>query len=153
MKLLSRIFSNTKTMSKIVLDTNVILRLLVQDEENSHFTEQSARLFEKIINGDYKAKITALICAEIIWVLSSFYKIPKKKATLYLERLLQTKNVKVEESTDVSKALAYYKNHNIKFTDALILSAVLENEVLCTFDRELQGLTEVKVESPAEMLY
>lgn len=139
-------------MPKLVLDTNVILRLLISDEKNQHLTEQSALLIEKIIAGSFKAKVTSLVCAEIIWVLSSFYKIPKKKAIIYLERLLQTKNVKMEESTDVRKALELYKSYNIKFTDALILSAVLENEILVSFDQELQKVAKTKVKSPGQVL-
>ena len=58
-----------------LLDTNVIIRFLVGD--NEFFLKQSTEYFKQIEQGGLEVEILEGVLMEAFFVLSKFYKLPK----------------------------------------------------------------------------
>ncbi len=132
----------------IAVDTNVLLRYLLQDDV-TQFKKSKA-----IISGDNKVLITDVVLAETIWVLKGKrYSLSKEMLTDVIHALFAEPNIVFEDSQSVWCALKdYVKAEPIKvkgkikqadFPDALIVNKAKrygkKNEVevspIYTFDK------------------
>jgi len=99
------------------LDTNVLVRYIMQDDP-----EQS-QLATNIINGfdtAHPGYISQIALVETVWVLSRKYKQHKNDIVSVIERMLNAKELIVENSETVRLALKAHRNTNTDFADALI---------------------------------
>src|SRR6478735_856100 len=105
------------------LDTNVVLRLFVDDDP----TQRAAALdFGQGLGREYSAFITLVSLLELDWALRSQYRYTKKHVVLAIDRLLHTRGLVVENHTLVIKALRLVESNNADFADALIACRSLE---------------------------
>jgi len=120
----------------IGIDTNVLVRYLVQDNE-----AQSA-LATEIIENFNEAQpgfISRVTLVETIWVLTRAYKLPKSKIIEVIETLLRANNFIVEDSGLGYQALAVYKSTAAGFSDAFISCAGLNAGCTETFTFDLKA--------------
>jgi predicted nucleic-acid-binding protein len=69
----------------IALDTNVLVRYIVQDDrEQAH---QASALIEAL-SSDKKAFISCIVLCEVNWVLRTAYKTPKEQCVVVLKHIL-----------------------------------------------------------------
>lgn len=129
------------------LDSNVILRYLTGDDARK--AQRCQALFERAERGQEALYTTALAIAEVIWVLASRYRHPKAEVVEGIRRLLNTRNMLVEEPEVLLQALYLFERHPIDFIDAYH-GAVLQTRGLAEvysydsdFDR-LPGLARVE---------
>ncbi len=121
----------------LYLDTNVILRYLLEDCEK--FIEQS-----KVYIENHDVYIKNEVLAEVVYVLNKTYKVPKKTVRLILQELLLNDNIQVD-SKDVSNlAFEIFEVKNIDFVDALLCSysKILRYEVV-SFDKKLNKCMDI----------
>jgi predicted nucleic-acid-binding protein len=100
------------------LDTNVVVRLLVRDDE-----AQFAAVLRLLQAAQTKAQpltITLLVVLETEWVLRSRYRLSKEKMAQVLTQLLECANVRFEDEATLEEALYVWKNHAADFADCLI---------------------------------
>lgn len=136
-------------INKIFADTNIFIRLYLQDNP------KSSPLANDIISACENGKFTLVICPvtilEIVWLLLSFYKIPKEKILLFLEEILLISNIEVVDRPLIEKVLSLYKSKNIDVTDAYWI-AVMEQEKIkeiFSFDRDFDKIKEItRLEKP-----
>ncbi len=83
----------------IAVDTNVIVRLLMQDDRKQ--TPCAASLFAA-----HQVWIAKTVLLEVSWVLASFYKYRPEGVREALENLVGLPNVQVEDESAVESALA-----------------------------------------------
>lgn len=120
----------------IALDTNVLVRLLAQDDPNQ------SKAVEDLING-LSEEEPGFICreaiVELVWVLERAYKLGRAQIVPAIEGLLSSRELIVEEAERVGEALALYAAGKPGFSDQMILAAarVSESKVLVTFDQSL----------------
>ena len=119
----------------IGLDTNVIVRYLVQDDP-----VQSARatdLIEHELTEQNPGFLCVVVMAEIAWVLERAYHLHSSQITTAIERLLQADVLFVEDQQEVFTAISSVRAGFGSFADALI--AALNLRAGCsstvTFDR------------------
>ena len=62
-------------MKKYIADTNFILRYLLADNKEDY--KKTKIIFEKVRIGKCQIEIIQSVFAEVIFVLSSFYEVPK----------------------------------------------------------------------------
>jgi predicted nucleic-acid-binding protein len=122
----------------IGIDTNVLVRYLVQDNE------QQASAANKIldrISDINPAFINNIVICETVWVLSRAYKYEKKLIIKTIEQILSTSGIEFENAEGVRKALRYYTTGNVDFSDYLIAEINKENgaNTTYTFDRKAAG--------------
>lgn len=131
-------------MNYIILDTNVIIRLLTEDDKVKQ--EKAALLFEKIKEGKVTAFIHDVIFAEVIFVLVSkkLYAVPKKTIQAILIPIVNLPNIKFYRKKNIKRALELFVKYDLDFEDALIAAYAEKgkNEIF-SFDRDFEKITTI----------
>ena len=119
----------------IGLDTNVIVRYIMQDDVKQ--SPMATRLIESR-SAASPGFVPMVAVVELAWVMSSAYELDKRQLIAALEGLLRTKELIVEGAETVWKALRLYQSANADFADCLIERSASANgcEKTMTFDRD-----------------
>lgn len=113
----------------IALDTNVIVRLLTNDDA------QQARVAAALV-AESQVYLTKTVLLETVWVLSYAYDLDRTAILAALRRLLGLPNLVTEEATTVRQALAWYEA-GANFADALHVASAIRSSGFATIDRKL----------------
>jgi predicted nucleic-acid-binding protein len=129
----------------IGLDTNVIVRYIVQDDP-----DQSARateLIERTLEIENPGFISLVAMAETAWVLERFYRLPTGRIASAIEAMLHVDVFAVECEQDVFAATVALRDGRGSFADALIgrLGARAGCAYTATFDRKASQLAEFEL--------
>lgn len=122
------------------IDSNLILRFLLND--NPKQAKAVQRLFESSIE---PIILTDIVFAEVVWVLTSFYKLPKIEIIPKLKILISTKAISANRKL-LNSALSFYQLRNIDFIDAY-LAAYCEEEKLrgiYSYDKGFDKIRTIK---------
>jgi predicted nucleic-acid-binding protein len=119
----------------IGLDTNVVVRYLVQDDPGQ--SAAATRLMERVLSAELPGFITSITLCEIVWVLTECYDADRVRIGSVIEGLLASRQLVVEESEIVWNALHDWRKTSADFSDALIGRKVIARggEKIVTFDR------------------
>lgn len=102
----------------IGIDTNVVVRFLAQDDQDQSAV---ANRFMSRLSSEKPGFISSVVLAEISWVLSRAYKLPREDIARAVEGLLRSAELIVENADAAYRALATYQRTNsAEFADALI---------------------------------
>jgi predicted nucleic-acid-binding protein len=101
----------------IGLDTNVVLRYIMQDDEKQ--ATKATKLIESLTATD-AGYITLVSVVEIVWVLESSYDLAREQVAQALEGVLRSKQLVVEQADQVLRALRVFKSSKADFADCLI---------------------------------
>jgi predicted nucleic-acid-binding protein len=129
----------------IGLDTNVVLRYLLQDDPKQ--TRQANQIIEGKLS-ERKPGFLSLACVlEIVWVLRSLLRQSAVEIAAHLENLLVADSLVVQNEQQVFEATFALKRGTGEFEDALIgaLNAWAGCEKTLTFDRRAGRLTGFEV--------
>src|SRR3989338_1518256 len=115
----------------ITVDTNVLVRLLVRDDEI-----QAKKAF-LALQKEQDIYIPIIILIELVWVLESCYEFSRAKITQILEAILDTQQFSVEKRDLIRRVLDAYSNQKVDFVDSGIAQWVAAaNAVpILTFDK------------------
>jgi predicted nucleic-acid-binding protein len=119
----------------IAIDTNVLVRLLVRDDEAQYAAAQ--RLVEQAAAADEPVLIVLGALLETEWVLRSRYGLDKVSIAGAFTALLESSDVEVEHPPTVEEALYVWAQHpGADFADCLLIarSAHLGRSRFLTFD-------------------
>lgn len=118
------------------IDTNVVVRLVVQDDEAQ--ARRAEDVFRKALDAD-GVRMTPLVLAETVWVLRSGYRFERSKIVEVLQWLLAIEGLTVESDSEVRAALAAFETGPADFADYLILESArtARGIPLWTFDKNL----------------
>ena len=125
----------------IGLDTNVVIRYLVQDDKKQ--SAAATRFIEKSLTKDTPGYINQISLCEIIWVLQRCYGVTKTQVREIIEGLLTTKQLNVENVEVTWKALRAFDANDVDFCDALIGQLNIRSgcEYTITFDKKAASVT------------
>ncbi len=120
----------------IGLDTNVLIRYLVQDDRKQ--ATQATSFIERYCTDDNPGFIGQIVLCELAWVLESNYNQTREQITDVIEQLLQVAQLDVMEPDVVWRALNDYKHSNADFPDHLLarINQAGGCEVTVTFDKK-----------------
>ncbi len=117
-----------------ILDTNLILRFLLRDNE------EMAEKAEKIIS-EGNILLTNEVAAEAIYVLTGVYKTDRQAASNALLEFIEINGVNAAEYGVLSKSLNLFAKNNLDFVDCLLCAYNLQYGYdVCTFDVKLAKL-------------
>ncbi len=124
----------------IGLDTNVVIRYLVQDDEAQ--AKKATQFIEQSLSTDSPGYINHIVLCEIGWVLERCYEVTKAQLKAIFEALLETKQFVVEDVEVVWKALRAFDANSADFSDALIGQRNMQSgcEQTATFDKKAAKL-------------
>ncbi len=119
----------------IGLDTNILVRYLIQDDPRQ--SHAATRIIEELTE-DNPGFISIAALVETAWVLDRAYGVSAPEVAAVIERLLQTDILVVENEQEVFTAMIALKEGRGSFADALI--ATLGSKAGCsrtlTFDQK-----------------
>ncbi|MCE6967351.1 PIN domain-containing protein [Cereibacter sphaeroides] len=120
----------------IGLDTNVLVRFLVQDDPAQGAA--AARLLGGLTR-DNPGWICRETAVELVWVLERAYRLGRAEVSAAVEGLLEAEELVVEAADRVGLALSRYRQGGPGFSDQMILIAAGQAgcERLYSFDRKL----------------
>lgn len=137
-------------MKKIFIDTNIWLRFLIGDKKQQFESCQKLLILNE--EGKFKSYTSTIVLLEVIYTLSSFYKIKKETILADIKAILSSRNLTLIEKTDFKKALLLYQKHNVKLADCLIASQIPEKVFLCTYDRDFKKIKRITSLPPEEVI-
>ena len=128
----------------IGLDTNVLVRYVVQDDPRQ--AAAASHLIETSLSDDEPGWIASIVLCEFVWVLEAAYGYARNSIAPALERVLEVDCFRVEAPSLAWRALDAYRG-GADFADALI---ALGNEsagceYTATFDRGAAKLKHMRL--------
>ena len=118
------------------LDTNVILRYLLQDDPRQ--ARSANKIFEQVLSEESPGFVSLVSVLEIVWVLRSLLKQTPAEIATHLEHLLAADALEVQNEQQVFEALYALRRGTGQFEDALIaaLNAWAGCPHTLTFDKK-----------------
>jgi len=102
----------------IGLDTNVLVRYIVQDEPKQ--SRLAVRCIEKRCTSEFPGRINLIVLCELSWVLARGYKYDRKTVSAVIRRILSSPELSVEENEAVWRSLKLYEQGTADFSDYLL---------------------------------
>lgn len=129
----------------IGLDTNVLLRFLVQDDEAQ--ADRSARAIRQAAARREPVFLGPIVLCEMVWVLMSRYGYAKPEIARALTDILDADGFEIAERDVVRAAVDDYRAHKADFADCLIgrTNQAAGCRETVTFERPLKALETFRV--------
>jgi len=129
-----------------LVDTNLIVRYLVQDHEKH--AKAAGKLFDACDRGEVVIVVLPTVLAECVFVLESFYEHPRGHIVAALGRLIASPGVEISGVEIHLDALHRYQKTKVHFVDCLIAATSTSEEIpVATFDENFRKFADVRVEN------
>lgn len=119
-------------MTTRTIDTNVLVRLLVDD--HSVHAERAAEIARQ-----YRLVVMPGVLLETAWVLGSNFRLSRQTVVELLQRVVDLENFVVLDVDRVKRAIDGFAR-GMDFADAMHVSLMGEGETFLTFDKDLARL-------------
>lgn len=126
------------------LDTNVIVRFLVRDDEQQW--QISDRYINEALQASEPCFVNNIVLCEVVWVLRTSYKLSREKLIDTLEKMLKTNLFVFENREAIEWAIGQMKSGSADFSDYLItrLNQLAGCHETASFDAKLGQLEGIK---------
>lgn len=126
-------------MKSVLIDTNIIIRLLVRD--NQQLLQAAQVTIDEIENGSIQGILSILVIGEIIWILENYYKLKRKDYFPYFKKLLALSGIKILETNKalILETLDLLLKHHVDFTDTYLFCTREDREII-SFDNDFKKL-------------
>ena len=102
----------------IGVDTNVIVRLLVADDEKQ--ADAASRFLKEQCSSEDPALLSDIVLAECAWVLEDVYEYSRTQIGEAIEGLLMTAQLRAVNASAVNTALQRFRSSSADFADCLL---------------------------------
>ena len=122
------------------IDTNVLVRFLVRDDETQF--EKARKMIKREIAAGRRVFVSQLVVLETEWVLRSRYGLRKIEIIAAISGLLDATDVQFEDESAIEEALFVWKDNAADFADCLIgaQNRRLGCRITATFDAKASKL-------------
>jgi predicted nucleic-acid-binding protein len=128
-----------------LLDTNLIVRHLVQD--NERHARIAGRIFAACDRGDLVLVVLPSVVAECVFVLESFYELPRADIARVMAALISSPGVELAELAIHLDALDRYRRTHVHFVDCTVAAAAASLSLrVATFDNDYKKFPDVTVD-------
>lgn len=135
------------TKKTFFLDANIFLRFLTGDDRRK--AEATRRLIQKAVDGEIALHTHPLILAEVVWVLESYYKLPRQEIAGKLHLIMNTPNISIDDENAFAHAVELYSESKIDLADCFAAALTIqESYVLLSYDRDFDKLAGVVRKEP-----
>jgi predicted nucleic-acid-binding protein len=101
----------------IGLDTNVLVRYIMQDDPNQ---SPKAITIVESLDGEGMGYVTLVSIVELVWVLGACFELTRTQLSEAVDGIIRTKQFKIESADQVIRALRVFKGGKSDFADCLI---------------------------------
>jgi predicted nucleic-acid-binding protein len=121
----------------IALDTNVLVRFLIEDDARQ--SAAAAALVDRAVQSEEALYISAIVLCETVRVLTSSYRVPRLDIVKTLQDLLRAKHLTFENREQLARAVDAFATGRGDLADYLIREEALAAgcSSVATFDRDL----------------
>lgn len=132
-------------VERLFADTRLFLRYLTNDVPAQ--ADAFERLLSKAAAGKCLLVTNALVLAEIVWTLESYYRLSKSDIRSKVLAILNTPGLEIAESALLLQATLWYAEKNVDFIDAYNAAWMLDHDIskASTFDKKhyarFEGIT------------
>ena len=108
----------------IAIDTNILVRLLINDKT----AQLQVDLAKALLKQSKQVYLSQIVQIEMVLVLETAYEFDKPAVLTALKHLQKSPFFVLQHKTEFDNALATFEKNNADFSDYLIVSNCLENE-------------------------
>ena len=129
-----------------LLDTNVIIRFLTSDTGPKYRNLYS--FFKSLEQGKMRIELKLIILFQVLFVLKSYYKVPKEEIADGLLNLLKYKGILITEKKNIRRTLELWRKNNLEIVDCYLI-AHLEGDtqnLLYSYDHDFDRLNITRKE-------
>ncbi|MBU1183171.1 MAG: PIN domain-containing protein [Proteobacteria bacterium] len=119
----------------VLLDTNVLIRFLTSDKTQKF--QGVYALFESLEQGDLQVELKLIVLFQVVFVLKSFYSVPREEIATGMLRILEYKGLIVKKRRIVRRMLELWHDSKLDIVDCYLI-ACLEGDrqnILYSYDR------------------
>jgi predicted nucleic-acid-binding protein len=119
-----------------LLDTNVVIRFLTADKNVKY--KGLYGFFESLEQGKRRIELKLIVLFQVVFVLKSFYKIPKDEIAKSLFDLLEYKGITIKEKKIVRHTIELWQDNKLDIVDCYLIAS-LEGDsqnFLYSYDRD-----------------
>ena len=129
----------------IGLDTNILIRYIVQDEPLQ--SRKAVKFIEQECSDESSVFINAIILCELVWVLESGYEYSREEISIVLEKILRTRQFYIADTHILWQALSDYQHKGVDFSDSYIAHYNIHSgcKTTITFDKKASRLAQMKL--------
>jgi predicted nucleic-acid-binding protein len=122
------------------IDTNIFIKFLTNDIPEK--ADACEHIFREAAEKNESLFTTEMVIAEIIWVLESYYELPKKEVQEMVEKILITPFLLCPQKDLILNALTLYGDKNIDYIDAYNASILREQGIkeVYSYDRHFDKI-------------
>jgi predicted nucleic acid-binding protein len=126
------------------LDTNVLVRHLTGGPP-----DQAARS-TRLLTQATQLRLPDLIVAEVVYVLESFYEVPRPRVAELVRAIVAFPTIEVADEPVLLRALEVYEVHRLDFADAYLVAEAETSGVnaVASFDRAIERVPTVRRVAP-----
>jgi predicted nucleic acid-binding protein len=127
------------------VDTNVLVRHLTGDPP------AQARRATHYLGGADELLMADLIAAEVVYVLESYYEVPRRQVAETMRAVLAFPAVRVVDPGLLQRAIEVYEVHRLDFAEAYLVASAERTGVgvVVSFDRAIDRVGTVRRDEPA----
>ena len=100
----------------VFLDTNIILRHLLRDDEEK--AQRCKAFLSRLERGEIKGRTSDIVIAEVVFTLERSYKVPKAEISDHLLPIVFLRGLVLPRKRLYVRAFDLYVDKNISFADA-----------------------------------
>jgi len=128
-------------MKKFFLDTNVILRFLLKDNEK--YYNQARGYFEKAKKGEIEIHLIPEVIFEIDYVLRGVYSLTKNEVVDILSKLIKSPYLKIFDREVLMTTVDKYQSINVDLFDIyLYYHSLSQGAEVLSFDKDFNRISK-----------
>ena len=129
----------------IGLDTNVVLRLLLNDDLKQR--QRAVKAIQQAKGLAVRVTITLAVVLEMEWVLRSIAKMTKPQVLSVFDLLLESYDIEIDNEKALEQALHIYANAAADFAECLFLAQYqrMGCQTMLTFDTKAARMAGVQL--------
>lgn len=125
-------------MKKLVLDTNIFLRFLLNDIPSQ--ANQAEKIFQAAKFKKNKLLVPQIVIFEIIFALEKYYGFPKKEVLNKIKVILAMEFLSIADKDVFTDAVGLYVQNNLSFPDSFLISFTKQQMAdIFSFDKEMKN--------------
>lgn len=126
-------------MKLIVLDTNALLRFILNDIPHQKKTIEKVLLQAK--QEEIHIIVPQIVIFELHFALDKYYSFSKEDIIFRLKAILAASYLDIQDRDILRTALSLYTQETVSFVDCFLFAkSQMENAELFTFDKKLQKI-------------
>ena len=134
-------------MKRLVLDTNVLVRFLVQDDAKQ--AAAATKLMKDAQSGVYELLLDRMVVAELVYVLMSHYRRARVDVANTALAIVRSPYVRVEQEPELVDSLLRFRDRGVDLVDAWLAATGARSGLeVASFDRDFDRFQDVKRHEP-----